>query len=80
MSIVKAQPLKIDRNKELTVTLHKRDHQTNSGRGHKPEIVVALFRFETFASFQQRSKFKPLFGLTALQRFVVREDYTRSYP
>lgn len=73
LSIAKALPLQIHPNKELAQQLHARDPDRFPDPNHKPEIAVALSRFEVFAGFKPLSEIEPLFRLPALRPFVPAE-------
>ncbi|KAL2021898.1 hypothetical protein VTK56DRAFT_6493 [Thermocarpiscus australiensis] len=70
LSIAKALPLQIHPNKELAAKLHAKDPEKFPDPNHKPEIAVALTKFEVFAGFKPLSEIEPLFKLPALQPFV----------
>lgn len=70
LSIAKALPLQIHPNKELATKLHKKDPENFTDPNHKPEIAVALSKFEVFAGFKPLSEIQPIFGLQALKSFV----------
>ncbi|AEO59659.1 hypothetical protein MYCTH_2308120 [Thermothelomyces thermophilus ATCC 42464] len=70
LSIAKALPLQIHPNKDLAAKLHAKDPDNFTDPNHKPEIAVALSRFEVFAGFKPLSEIEPLFRLPALRPFV----------
>ncbi|KAK7943891.1 phosphomannose isomerase type I [Apiospora aurea] len=70
LSIAKALPLQIHPNKELSEKLHAKDPQSFTDPNHKPEIAVALGKFEVFAGFKPLAQIEPLFKLKPLQQFV----------
>ncbi|KAK8124125.1 phosphomannose isomerase type I [Apiospora kogelbergensis] len=70
LSIAKALPLQIHPNKELSERLHARDPQNFTDPNHKPEIAVALGKFEVFAGFKPLAQIEPLFQLAPLRQFV----------
>ncbi|KAK4238620.1 mannose-6-phosphate isomerase [Achaetomium macrosporum] len=70
LSIAKALPLQIHPNKDLAAKLHAKDPENFTDPNHKPEIAIALSKFEVFAGFKPLSEIKPLFRLPALRRFV----------
>lgn len=57
-------------NKELATKLHKKDPENFTDPNHKPEIAVALSKFEVFAGFKPLSEIEPLFKLAPLKQFV----------
>ncbi|KAI2622769.1 mannose-6-phosphate isomerase [Hypomontagnella submonticulosa] len=69
LSIAKALPLQLHPNKELATKLHKKDPENFTDPNHKPEIAVALSKFEVFAGFKPLDKIAPLFKLPLLQQF-----------
>ncbi|KHE84800.1 mannose-6-phosphate isomerase [Neurospora crassa] len=70
LSIAKALPLQIHPNKELATKLHKKDPENFTDPNHKPEIAVALSKFEVFAGWKPLSHIVPLFQLSFLRQFV----------
>ncbi|KAG7285044.1 hypothetical protein NEMBOFW57_009664 [Staphylotrichum longicolle] len=70
LSIAKALPLQIHPNKDLAAKLHAKDPDNFTDPNHKPEIAVALSKFEVFAGFKPLSEISPLFQLPALRPFV----------
>ncbi|CAJ2508504.1 Uu.00g135300.m01.CDS01 [Anthostomella pinea] len=69
LSIAKALPLQIHPNKDLATKLHKKDPENFTDPNHKPEIAVALSKFEVFAGFKPLDEIAPLFKLQPLQQF-----------
>ena len=69
LSIAKALPLQLHPNKELATKLHKEDPDNFTDPNHKPEIAVALSKFEVFAGFKPLSQIEPLFKLNPLKQF-----------
>lgn len=69
LSIAKALPLQIHPNKELASKLHEKDPGNFADPNHKPEIAVALSKFEVFAGFKPLDEIAPLFKLEPLKRF-----------
>ncbi|KAK4186271.1 RmlC-like cupin domain-containing protein [Podospora australis] len=74
LSIAKALPLQLHPSKELAAKLHKQDPENFTDPNHKPEIAVALGKFEVFAGWKPLSEIEPLFQLPALQQFVPKSD------
>ncbi|KAI0381205.1 mannose-6-phosphate isomerase [Hypomontagnella monticulosa] len=70
LSIAKALPLQLHPNKELATKLHEKDPENFTDPNHKPEIAVALSKFELFAGFKPLDQIAPLFKLPPLQRFA----------
>ncbi|KAK1757042.1 RmlC-like cupin domain-containing protein [Echria macrotheca] len=73
LSIAKALPLQMHPDKWLAAKLNKQDADTFGDPNHKPEIAVALSKFETFAGFKPLSQIEPLFRLPALRPFVPKD-------
>ncbi|KAI0593217.1 RmlC-like cupin domain-containing protein [Biscogniauxia sp. FL1348] len=69
LSIAKALPLQLHPNKDLAGKLHAQDPDNFTDSNHKPEIAVALSKFEIFAGFKPLDKVAPLFELQPLQQF-----------
>jgi len=69
LSIAKALPLQIHPNKDLATKLHEKDPESFTDPNHKPEIALALSKFEVFAGFKPLEKIAPLFKLGPLKRF-----------
>ncbi|KAK0613937.1 RmlC-like cupin domain-containing protein [Immersiella caudata] len=69
LSIAKALPLQFHPNKGLAAKLHEQDPGNFKDPNHKPEIAVALSRFEIFAGFKPLPEIEPLFRLPPLQQF-----------
>lgn len=62
--------MQIHSNKDLASKLHEKDPSNFTDPNHKPEIALALGRFEVFAGFKPLSQIEPLFELTPLRQFV----------
>ncbi|KAI1442553.1 mannose-6-phosphate isomerase [Annulohypoxylon stygium] len=69
LSIAKALPLQLHPNKELATKLHEKDPESFTDPNHKPEIAVALSKFEVFAGFKPLENIAPLFTLQPLREF-----------
>lgn len=54
----------------MSTKLHKEDPENFTDPNHKPEIAVALSKFELFAGFKPLNQIFPLFKLPALKQFV----------
>ncbi|KAH8167609.1 hypothetical protein CIB48_g639 [Xylaria polymorpha] len=72
LSIAKALPLQIDPNKDLAAKLREKNPNSFTDVNHKPEIALALAKFEGFAGFKPLNQVAPLFDLAPLKRFNVR--------
>ncbi|CAI4212319.1 unnamed protein product [Parascedosporium putredinis] len=70
LSISKALPLQIHPNKELSDELHKKDPEKFTDPNHKPEIAVALSKFEVFAGWKPLSVVSVLLNIPSLRRFI----------
>ncbi|KAK4455196.1 mannose-6-phosphate isomerase [Podospora aff. communis PSN243] len=70
LSISKALPLQIHPSKPLAAKLHAQDPENFEDPNHKPEIAIALSRFETFAGFKPLPEIAPLFRLPSLRQFA----------
>lgn len=80
LSIAKALPLQLHPNKELAAKLHKEDPDQFSDPNHKPEIAVALSKFEVFAGFKPLSDVQPLFSLlSALIPYLPKSQSTERW-
>ncbi len=75
LSIDKALPLQIHPNKDLAAQLHKKDPENYPDDNHKPEIAVALSKFETFVGWKPLEDIQALFdAVEPLQRFLPEEN------
>lgn len=72
LSIQKALPLQIHPNKALATRLHQKNPKQFTDENHKPEIAIALSKFEVFAGWKPLHEIQPLFQLQPLQRFLPR--------
>ncbi|KAF6808189.1 mannose-6-phosphate class I protein [Colletotrichum sojae] len=77
LSISKALPLQIHPNKSLASKLHEQDPENFTDPNHKPEIAVALGKFEVFAGFKPLDHISPIFNIPALRDFIP--DGTRTW-
>ncbi|KAI0893085.1 mannose-6-phosphate isomerase [Annulohypoxylon nitens] len=73
LSIAKALPLQLHPNKELATKLHEKDPESFTDPNHKPEIAVALSKFEVFAGFKPLENIEPLFTLQPLRGFNLEQ-------
>ena len=69
LSIQKALPLQLHPNKSMAADLHRRDPQNFTDPNHKPEIALALGKFEAFCGFKPLADINRLLDLEPLQRF-----------
>ncbi|TQS33753.1 hypothetical protein Golomagni_05891, partial [Golovinomyces magnicellulatus] len=70
LSINKALPLQIHPDKQLAARLHQEQPDKFTDPNHKPEIAVALSKFEVFAGWKSVNTMSALFAIPALRRFV----------
>jgi len=70
LSIAKALPLQIHPDIELSKKLHEEDPEKFADPNHKPEIAVALGRFEAFVGFKPLADIEHLMTLEPLQKFM----------
>lgn len=62
LSIAKALPLQIHPDKELATKLHQKDPEKFGDTNHKPEIAVALGKFEVFVGWKPLLEIQQLFN------------------
>ena len=70
LSIAKALPLQLHPNKDLASKLHEKDPSNFTDPNHKPEIALALTKFEAFCGFKPLEKIGPLLQLEPLKKFL----------
>lgn len=70
LSIAKALPLQLHPNKDLASKLHEKDPDNFTDPNHKPEIAVALTKFEAFCGFKPSDKIEALLRLEPLKKFL----------
>lgn len=70
LSIAKALPLQLHPNKSLAAELHRKDPQNFTDPNHKPEIALALTKFEAFCGFKELRRIDKLMQIPALQKFL----------
>jgi mannose-6-phosphate isomerase len=66
----KALPLQIHPDRQLAKQLHERDPKKFTDTNHKPEIAIALSKFELFAGWKPLNDLTFLFQQKPLQRFL----------
>ncbi|KAL9087861.1 MAG: hypothetical protein Q9165_006423 [Trypethelium subeluteriae] len=76
LSISKALPLQLHPNKDKAAKLHKRDPDQFGDSNHKPEIAIALSKFEAFCGFKPLAKIHTLLQLEPLQFFLPKPNPT----
>ena len=74
--MAKALPLQLHPNKKLASQLHEKDPFKFSDSNHKPEIAVALSKFEAFAGFKPFASIVTLFSLPPLRQYYPTEALT----
>jgi mannose-6-phosphate isomerase len=74
LSIAKALPLQIHPNIELSKKLHEEDPENFTDTNHKPEIAVALSKFEVFVGFKPKEDIQRLMQLDSLKQFLPSGD------
>lgn len=77
LSIAKALPLQIHPNKDLATRLHQKDPEKFTDDNHKPEIAVALSKFELFVGFKPLDDLQKLMKLPPLQQFLPEGDHQK---
>jgi mannose-6-phosphate isomerase len=77
LSIAKALPLQIHPNKDLATRLHQKDPEKFTDDNHKPEIAVALSKFELFVGFKPLDDLQKLMNLPPLQQFLPEGDHQK---
>lgn len=70
LSFSKALPLQIHPDLGLAAKLHKEDPKKYGDTMHKPEIAIALSKFELFAGWKPLKDIESLFELNHLGKFV----------
>lgn len=70
LSIAQALPLQIHPHKALAEKLHKCDPKRFTDPNHKPEIAIALSKFEVFAGWKPLSVISVLLNIPALRQFI----------
>ncbi|KAJ5620602.1 hypothetical protein N7510_004586 [Penicillium lagena] len=70
LSFDKALPLQIHPDKSLAEQLHAKDPKKFGDTNHKPEIAVALSRFELFVGFKPVEELANIMRLKAVEQFV----------
>ncbi|KAF7189696.1 Mannose-6-phosphate isomerase, partial [Pseudocercospora fuligena] len=74
LSIAKALPLQLHPNKEVAAKLHKENPNDFTDPNHKPEIALALGKFEAFCGFKPLEDIASLLKLEPLQQFLPSRD------
>jgi len=76
LSIAKALPLQLHPNKELAAKLHEKDPSNFTDPNHKPEIALALGKFEAFCGFKPLKDIERLMKIDGFQQFVPKGTST----
>lgn len=79
LSISKALPLQVHPNKDLAAKLHEEDPDNFTDPNHKPEIALALTKFEAFCGFKPIEEIADLLELEPLQRFLPEGSSSASF-
>ncbi|KAI9707833.1 MAG: hypothetical protein M1820_004438 [Bogoriella megaspora] len=78
LSISKALPLQLHPNKEKSAELHKKDPEQFTDPNHKPEIAIALSKFEAFCGWKPIKDIEFLFNnLEPLRHFLPQPANTK---
>lgn len=70
LSIAKALPLQVHPNKDLSAKLHKENPDDFTDPNHKPEIALALTKFEAFCGFKPHDQIAYLMKLDCMHKFL----------
>lgn len=70
LSIAKALPLQVHPNKDLSAKLHKENPDDFTDPNHKPEIALALTKFEAFCGFKPNDQIAYLMKLDCMHKFL----------
>lgn len=70
LSIAKALPLQVHPNTELASKLHQKDPQNFTDPNHKPEIALALGKFEAFCGWKPLARISTLMKLDCLKPYL----------
>lgn len=73
LSIAKALPLQLHPNKDVAAKLHKENPNDFTDPNHKPEIALALGKFEAFCGFKPLEDIASLLKLEPLQQFLPQD-------
>lgn len=77
LSIAKALPLQIHPDKDLAAKLHAKDPEKFGDANHKPEIAVALGKFEVFVGWKPTLEIQKLFtSIPILKSKFINESQT----
>nr|POE54165.1 mannose-6-phosphate isomerase [Quercus suber] len=79
LSIAKALPLQLHPNKDLASKLHKENPDQFTDPNHKPEIALALTKFEAFCGFKPLPTIATLMKLESLQQFLPSGSSTEKF-
>ncbi|KAI9717080.1 MAG: hypothetical protein M1812_005015 [Candelaria pacifica] len=77
LSIDKALPLQIHPDKDLAARLHEQDPDNYPDDNHKPEIAVALSKFETFVGWKTLEDIQALFDVVEPLQLFLPDRHTR---
>jgi mannose-6-phosphate isomerase len=74
LSFAKALPLQIHPDKALAEKLHEKNPEKFGDTNHKPEIAIALSRFEAFVGFKRLEDISELMRLKPLESFLPEHE------
>lgn len=74
LSISKALPLQLHPNKDVARKLHQEKPDAFTDPNHKPEIALALGKFEAFCGFKPLEDVAALLNIETLQRFCPQDQ------
>ncbi|KAL1305178.1 hypothetical protein AAFC00_002099 [Neodothiora populina] len=77
LSIAKALPLQLHPNKDLASKLHEKDPENFTDPNHKPEIAIALTKFEAFCGFKPVDTISKLMQLEPLKQYLPDASSTK---
>lgn len=74
LSIAKALPLQLHPNKDMSSKLHQQKPDAFTDPNHKPEIALALGKFEAFCGFKPLADIAELLKIEPLQHFISQDQ------
>ncbi|KAJ5093497.1 hypothetical protein N7456_009358 [Penicillium angulare] len=74
LSFAKALPLQLHPDKKLAEKLHAENPDKFADANHKPEIAVALTKFELFVGFKSFEDLEEVFALKALEDILPKRE------
>lgn len=76
LSIAKALPLQVHPNKDFSAKMHREKPSEFTDANHKPEIAVALSKFEAFCGFKPLADIVSVLKLGPIKEFLDSVDYS----